>query len=86
MYLGMSNLDPSSTKSQALLIKIKLPNTHLAEIQCDLNKTSILLQTPKYFLHHYFNHEIKDKDGKAKWVSDISELHIEVPIVHYLNF
>lgn len=82
----MSGLDPSSTKCQALVIKIKLPGTKLPEIQCDLNPTSILLQTPKFFLHHFFNHEIKDKDGKASWVSDKETLCVEVPIVPYLPF
>ena len=82
----MSGLDPSSTKCQAMLIKIKLPGSKLSEIQCDLDKSSILLQTPKYFLHHFFNQEIKDKDSKAKWVSDIEQLHIEVPVIPYLPY
>jgi len=86
VYLGMSGLDPSTTKCQCILVKIKLPGTKLAEIQCDLNKQSLLLQTPKYFLHHYFNHEIKDKDSKAKWVSDKEELHVEVPVVNHYPF
>lgn len=86
VYLGMSNMDPSSTKCQALLIKVRLPETKLSEIQCDLNKDSILIQTPKFFLHHFLNHEVKDKDSKAKWVSDKEELHVEAPVVPYLPF
>lgn len=86
VYLGMSNKDPSSVHCQSLVLKIKLPGTKLAEISCDVNPRSVLLQTPKHFLHHHFNHEVKDKDAKAKWVNDKEELHVEVPVIPYLDF
>ena len=36
MFLGMSGLDPSTAKCQALLMKIQLPDTKLKEITLDV--------------------------------------------------
>ena len=63
-------MDPTSTKCQELLIKVMLPETKLSEISCDVTKEAMVIQAPKYYLHHIFPYEVKDKDGQCKWVSD----------------
>ena len=31
----------------------------------------------------YLPHEVKDKEGNAKWDSDKSELQLTLPIIHH---
>eukprot|EP00825_Cyclidium_porcatum_P000781 TRINITY_DN10314_c0_g1_i2.p1 TRINITY_DN10314_c0_g1~~TRINITY_DN10314_c0_g1_i2.p1 ORF type:complete len:301 (+),score=69.39 TRINITY_DN10314_c0_g1_i2:11-913(+) len=86
VYLGLSNMDPTSTKCQELLIKIKLPDTQYKEISLDVNKNAIVLQCPKYYLHHVLPYTVKDKEGKAKWISDKCILEITFPIIREDDF
>lgn len=86
VYLGLSNMDPTSTKCQELLIKIKLPDTQYKEISLDVNKNALVLQCPKYYLHHILPYTVKDKEGKAKWVTDKNMLEITFPIVREDDF
>ena len=81
VYLGMSGLNPGSGDCQIIKIKIQLPGTKLPEIQCDITPKCLTLQTPVFYLQHYFANEVKDKDANAKWVSDIEELHLDIPVV-----
>ncbi|EGR29822.1 hypothetical protein IMG5_148060, partial [Ichthyophthirius multifiliis] len=81
VYLGMSNMDPSSTKCQDFLIKVHLPDTKFKDIQLDINSTAMVVQSPKYYLHHAFPYQVRDKDGKAQWISDKCILQITLPII-----
>ena len=38
VYLGMSGMDPTSSKCQELLIKVYLPKTQFKEVQLDVTK------------------------------------------------
>jgi len=77
----MSNMDPSTTKCQSILLKIQLPETKHKEIQLDINKYGMVIQTPKYYLHHQFCYEVNEKQGNCKWVSDKYILELTLPIV-----
>ena len=78
VYHHLGDMDQSSDKCQNLLMKIKLPNTKLQEIQFDVTQSVCQLQTPQYFLHHILPYNVNDKEGNCKWVSDLHELHVTV--------
>jgi dynein assembly factor 6, axonemal len=80
VYLGLSDMDPSSTRCQELTMKIKLPGVEHKQIQVDLTATSLVLQTPRHYLHHFFPYRVRDKQAKAKWVSDKNLLELFLPI------
>merc|ERR1712062_842358 len=80
VYGMLSDMTPGSQHCQEILFKVKLPNTKLAEIQLDITADAAQIQTPQYFLHHIFPYQVNDKEGKAKWVSDLEELQISLPI------
>jgi hypothetical protein len=65
VYLGMSGMDPSSTKCQEMLLKVYLPNTKFKEVSLDVTKTAMVVQSPQFYLHHQFAWPVRDKDGKA---------------------
>eukprot|EP01017_Pseudomicrothorax_dubius_P028605 TRINITY_DN3404_c0_g1_i2.p1 TRINITY_DN3404_c0_g1~~TRINITY_DN3404_c0_g1_i2.p1 ORF type:complete len:204 (-),score=51.51 TRINITY_DN3404_c0_g1_i2:429-1040(-) len=81
VFLGMSNIDPTSTKCQEILFKISLPDTKLKEISLDVTQQTICVQTPKFYLKQTLPHPVRDKDGKAEWVSDKNILRVSLPII-----
>ncbi len=81
VYLGLSDIDPSSSKCQSLLLKVKLPGTHLREIQTDIEGSKFWLQTPSYNLLYYVPYEFDKNNVNAKWVKDKEELHVDIKIM-----
>jgi dynein assembly factor 6, axonemal len=81
VYLGLSDLDPSSRSCQDLLIKIKMPGTKATEITLDTEPTMLKLQAPNFALILPLPHTVKDKDGNAKWDAEKSMLTVSLPIV-----
>ena len=45
VYLGLSEKDPTSACCEAMLIKVKLPGCTLKDIQADVKKQSVHVQT-----------------------------------------
>ncbi|KRW98076.1 hypothetical protein PPERSA_07301 [Pseudocohnilembus persalinus] len=81
VFLGTTGMDPTSTKCQQILLKIYLPEVKFKDIQLDVTKTGLVLQTSQYYLHHTFPYNVKDKEGNAKWISDKEILQLTFPIV-----
>ncbi|EAR98074.1 pre-RNA processing PIH1/Nop17 protein (macronuclear) [Tetrahymena thermophila SB210] len=81
VYFGMNNMDPTSTKCQELLVKVFMPNTRFKEVQLDINSTAMVVQSPDFYVHHIFPYPVKDKDGKAQWITDKCILQLTLPIV-----
>jgi hypothetical protein len=80
VFLGLGDLDPSSTKCQELLIKISLPSTRMADISLDVEPRLLTLQAPKFALNLPLPHTVHSKDGNARFDSKISKLLVTLPI------
>lgn len=80
VFLGLGDLDPSSTKCQELLIKIHLPGSRMADISLDVEPRVLKLQAPKFALNLGLPHTVLSKEGNAKWDSKTSKLMISLPI------
>jgi len=39
------------------------------------------LKAPKYYLYHVLPYPVKDKEGKAQWISDKEILSVSVKIL-----
>jgi len=81
VYLGMSGSDPTSTKCQALLLKVHLPGQKYKEISLDVNKSAMVIQSTRFYLHFAFPYEVRDKEGRAQWLAEKQELQLTFPIV-----
>ncbi|CAD8157978.1 unnamed protein product [Paramecium pentaurelia] len=81
VFGGWSGIDPSSTKCQGLLVKIKLPDTKLSEINLEVMKQQIIMSSTQYYLDFILPYPVNEKMGKAKFVSDKQVLEIELPII-----
>ena len=81
VYLGLSDLDPSSRCCQDLLIKIFLPETKQKDITLDVEPTILRLQAPNFALILPLPHTVQDKNGNAKWDPIKNTLDISLPII-----
>eukprot|EP00331_Platyophrya_macrostoma_P026515 CAMPEP_0176438690 /NCGR_PEP_ID=MMETSP0127-20121128/19452_1 /TAXON_ID=938130 /ORGANISM="Platyophrya macrostoma, Strain WH" /LENGTH=204 /DNA_ID=CAMNT_0017822725 /DNA_START=41 /DNA_END=655 /DNA_ORIENTATION=+ len=86
VYLGMSNMDPSTSKCQELLLKVYLPGTPFKDVQLDVKEQVVVVQSSKYYLQHVLPYRVNEKDGKAQWVSDKNTLEIRLPIIRDFDF
>lgn len=55
-----------------------MPQTKFAEITLDVTQTVVCIQSPKFYLYHALPYQVKEKEGKAKWLSDKEILTISV--------
>ncbi|XP_072293129.1 dynein axonemal assembly factor 6-like [Eucyclogobius newberryi] len=76
VFLGLSGKDPSSMSCEALLVKIKLPDTRLADVVLDINETFLDLRTPKFKLGLHLPHPVLSQEGKAQFFSEKEELEV----------
>ena len=81
VYLGLSDLDPSSRSCQDLLIKIVLPGTKQGDITLDVEATVLKLQAPNYALILPLPHTVQEKNGNAKWDNFKNTLTVSLPII-----
>ncbi|KAM8838524.1 dynein axonemal assembly factor 6 [Synchiropus picturatus] len=76
LFLGLSRKDPSSMCCEALLIKVKLPDTKASEVVLDVKEQFFDLQTPNYTLGLHLPHPVHHRDGKAQFFSEREELEV----------
>ena len=80
--LGLSGKNP--LQSDAIVVKIQLPNTAqgLSEIQLDVTPTRMLVRTTKYKLFLHLPQTVNEQAGKAQWDSSKQVLSVTLPIVY----
>mmetsp|Transcript_4250 Transcript_4250/g.3571 ORF Transcript_4250/g.3571 Transcript_4250/m.3571 type:complete len:216 (+) Transcript_4250:12-659(+) len=81
IFLGLSEKDPSSNSSDALLVKIKLPGCKLKDIECDVKEKSIHVQSPFHVLNHFLPYNVDKENGKAQWDQKTNTLRLTLPII-----
>eukprot|EP00357_Protocruzia_adherens_P019821 CAMPEP_0115005364 /NCGR_PEP_ID=MMETSP0216-20121206/19813_1 /TAXON_ID=223996 /ORGANISM="Protocruzia adherens, Strain Boccale" /LENGTH=211 /DNA_ID=CAMNT_0002371647 /DNA_START=46 /DNA_END=678 /DNA_ORIENTATION=+ len=79
VYFG-TDMDPSTTTCQDLLMKIKMPGAKLAEISLDVQTQAVNIQSSKYVLHHVLPYKVEKDKGNAKWDRDTETLILTLPI------
>jgi hypothetical protein len=80
IFLGLSDMDPSSRHCQDLLIRIKLPGTKYKDIGLDVEKRVLKLQAPRFKLNLPLPYPVLDQQGSAKWLTPTETLEVALPI------
>ncbi|KAM9322916.1 dynein axonemal assembly factor 6 [Pholidichthys leucotaenia] len=86
VFLGLSRKDPSSMCCEAMLVKIKLPDTKAADVVLDVKDKFLDLRTPKYKLGLYLPHPVHSQEGKAQFFSEREELEVTLLMKRHLAF
>ncbi|KAM4605726.1 dynein axonemal assembly factor 6 [Polymixia lowei] len=76
LFLGLSRKDPSSMCCEAMLVKIKLPDTKATDVFLDVKEKFLDLRTPKYKLGLHLPHPVQSQEGKAQFYSEREELEV----------
>ncbi|KAF7692628.1 protein PIH1D3 isoform X2 [Silurus meridionalis] len=80
LFLGMSRKDPSSMCCESMLVRVKLPETHVSELMLDVKERFVDLRTPKYKLGLHLPHSVHNREGKARFITERNELEITLPM------
>ncbi|XP_051809485.1 protein PIH1D3 isoform X2 [Acanthochromis polyacanthus] len=86
LFLGLSRKDPSSMCCEAMLVKIKLPDTKATEVVLDVKEKFLDLRTPKYKLGLHLPHPIHTQEGKAQFFSEREELEVTLLMKRPMDF
>ncbi|KAM9844964.1 dynein axonemal assembly factor 6 [Aulostomus maculatus] len=86
LFLGLSRKDPSSMCCEAMLVKIKLPDTKATDVILDVKETFLHLQTPQYKLGLHLPHPVHTQEGTARFYSEREELEVTLSMNRPLDF
>ncbi|XP_026230774.1 protein PIH1D3 [Anabas testudineus] len=86
LFLGLSGKDPSSMCCEAMLVKIKLPDTKATDVALDVREKFLDLRTPKYKLGLHLPHPIHSQEGRAQFFSERGELEVTLLLKRPLDF
>jgi len=78
VFLGLSEKDPSTLHCDSILVKVWLPGTKLSQIQLDIQKQMINVQSPHYVLKQFLPYSVDKEKGKAQFDSDKGILSVTV--------
>jgi len=82
-FLGVDPLRHAGVScSDALVVKVCLPETKLADIDLDVRPTYVRISAPKHKAKIQLGERVDDQKGNAKWDAEKSELTITLPIIH----
>lgn len=76
VYGGFQQMTPSSMDSQFLVIRIKLPNENVKNVDVELTEQTLTLFSKYHRLHLELPHPIIESTARAKWSR--SQLEITV--------
>ena len=65
VFLGLSDRDASSNHCDSLLVKIWLPNTQFKNVELDVKGSSIVVQSPNFYLNKILPYNVDKTKGKA---------------------
>ena len=82
MFLGVDpERHPGVSCSDALLLKVQLPGTKLADIELDVRSTFVRVQAPQFKLKAWLPEKVDETKGNAKWDGDSETLIVTLPII-----
>ena len=74
--------NPGIACSDALVLKVTLPDTKIADIDLDVRPTFVRVSAPKYKLKAQLGERVDENKGNAKWDADRNLLTVTLPIIH----
>ncbi|XP_049930394.1 protein PIH1D3 [Epinephelus moara] len=86
LFLGLNRKDPSSMCCEAMLVKIKLPDTKATDVALDVKEKFLDLRTLKYKLGLHLPHPIHSHGGKAQFFSEREELEVTLLMKRPMDF
>ncbi|XP_034468888.1 protein PIH1D3 [Hippoglossus hippoglossus] len=86
VFLGLSGKDPSSMCCEAMLVKIKLPDTKATDVVLDVQEKFLDLRTPKHKLGLHLPNAVHRHEGRAQFFSEREELEVTLVVKRSMDF
>ncbi|KAL4230502.1 Protein pih1d3 [Mactra antiquata] len=86
MFLQMGNKTPATASCEDMVVKIKLPNTKMADVTLDVKPKFLDCRTPKYFLGLHLPNPVDHKAGKAQWDGNTETLSVTLRMKREYDF
>lgn len=82
VYFGLDDdVTPSIASCNWMVIKVKLPDCTVDDIESDVNQTRLLVSTKEYYLKLFLPQKVNDKQAKAQFDNKTQTLSITLPLV-----
>lgn len=81
VFLGLSDKDPSLAHCEAMVVRIQCPMHRLDDIELDVKKQKLLVQSSSLKLSLYLPYPVRHLDGVAKWDQSKQVLSVTLPII-----
>ena len=78
VFLGLSDKDPSSVHCDSILVKVWLPGAKLAQVQLDVQKQMLFVQSPAHVLKQFLPYPVDKDRGKAQFDPEKGLLSVTV--------
>eukprot|EP00939_MAST-03C_sp_MAST-3C-sp1_P000361 g361.t1 len=79
-FLGMSGKNASSSSCDYIVVRINFPGAKAKELDLDVTRTKLVAQSNAFKLTLSLPHDVKDKEGNAKWDQAKCALSVTLPI------
>ncbi|CAD5120463.1 DgyrCDS9030 [Dimorphilus gyrociliatus] len=86
VYLQMSNKSQATASCDQIVVRIKLPDSKISEIDLDVKKSFIDCRCPNYKLGLHLPQPVDHKSGKAEWNGKTSTLSITLKMIREYDF
>lgn len=86
MFLQMGNKTPASFSCEDMVVKIKLPETKIADVTLDVKTKFLDCRTPKYYLGLHLPNPVDHKNGKAAWDGNTETLSVTLRMKRDYDF
>eukprot|EP00388_Colpodella_angusta_P024377 GDKJ01063794.1.p1 GENE.GDKJ01063794.1~~GDKJ01063794.1.p1 ORF type:complete len:215 (-),score=47.47 GDKJ01063794.1:48-602(-) len=80
MFLGLSDMDPSTDHCREFTVKIKVPGTTMKQISLDVTDERLIMQGPKHKLNIALPYAVDSDNGSAKFDPRTCVLSVILPI------
>ncbi|ESO93666.1 hypothetical protein LOTGIDRAFT_182066 [Lottia gigantea] len=86
IFLQMGNKTNATSSCEAMVIKIQLPGTKMADVDLDVKPKYLDCRSPKYKLGLHLPHPVDDKSGKAEWDKKLEILKVTLTMKREYDF
>ncbi|WAQ98438.1 DAAF6-like protein [Mya arenaria] len=86
MFLQMGNKTPATSSCEDMVVKVKLPDTKIADVALDVKTKFLDCRTRKYFLGLHLPHPVDSKSGKAQWDGKTETLSVTLRLKRDYDF
>lgn len=81
VFLQMGNRTGATMSCENMVVRVKLPNTKIADVHLDVKKTFLDCRSPNFKLGLHLPHPVDEASAGAEFNSDTNELSVTLRVI-----